>query len=290
VQSGNYSANSIPLNVADGGGGPSFRTGNRDTGLAIRSAKLAALFTEILQSDMALVTAGPEALVAAVPEENVLLVEQVPTQRPSRLFPSEQFQLDAPLEIQPVLSPDNYMDVVPGLLKSATTSITIEQQYIKANQPNVRILLDAVKQARANNPALEVRIVLGKIFDRRDLPAEHRNLDVLANDYGLKLDTNIRYINTNQLVHCHNKMIIIDGVAVLVSSQNWSDFAVTKNREAGLWMPHGGIAQYFDAIFDVDWSAAFKSPDEGFDDTPVTREALSAGGFIRVERADYEEV
>ena len=91
-------------------------------------------------------------------------------------------------------------------------------------------------------------------------------------------------------MHCHNKMVIIDGAAVLVSSQNWSDFAVTENREAGLWIPHGDVAQYFQAIFDVDWRTAFKSPEEMFDDTTFALESLSDRGFIRVERADYEEV
>ena len=120
---------------------------------------------------------------------------------------------------------------------------------------------------------------------------ERENLAKLDEDFDLKLDTNIRYVyNTDRLVHCHNKMIIVDGAAVLVSSQNWSDFAVTRNREAGLWIPHGDIAQYFEAIFDVDWRTAFKGPEEMFDDTAVTPETLSDGGFIRVERADYEEV
>src|SRR6478672_8249332 len=84
--------------------------------------------------------------------------------------------------------------------------------------------------------------------------------------YDLQLDSNIRYINTDRLVHCHNKMVIIDGAAVLVSSQNWSDFAVTKNREAGVLLPHRDIAEYFQGIFDVDWRTAFRRPEEMFGD------------------------
>ena len=290
VQSGNYSNNSIPLNEVDGGDGPAFRTGNRDTGLAIRSTELAKLFTDILESDMARVTVAPEALLVAVPEESAFLVERAPTQRPSRLFPSQRLSLDASLQIQPVFTPDNYLDVVPKLLQAATKSIYIEQQYIKANQPSVGLLLESIARARKENPALKVRIILGKIFSRGDLVKERRNLAVLAERFDLELDTNIRYINTDRLVHCHNKMVIVDGAAVLVSSQNWSDFAVTRNREAGLWIPHGDIAQYFQAIFDVDWRTAFRSPEEMFDDTDFTPESLSDGGFIRVERADYEEV
>jgi phosphatidylserine/phosphatidylglycerophosphate/cardiolipin synthase-like enzyme len=290
VQSGNYSNNSIPLNETDGGDAPSFRTGNRDSGLAVRNARLAALLTEILTSDMDRASAGRAAVAATAPEETMLLVERAPARRPTRLFPSERFSLDAPLRIQPVLTPDNYLDVVPGLLASATKSIVIEQQYIRATQPSVRVLLDAIAQARMNHPGLKVRIVLGKIFDRDDLPKEHQNLAALERDYDLKAGTNIRYINTDRLVHCHNKMIVIDEAAVLVSSQNWSDFAVTINREAGLWVPHADIARYFQAIFEVDWRTAFKSPEEGFDAMAVTAEALSRGGFLKVEPGDYAEV
>lgn len=290
VQSGNYSSNSIPLNDVDGGAGQAFRSGNRDTGLAIRSPELAKLFSEILHSDMARVLDAREALRAIVPDEGAFLVERAPTRRPSQLFPSKHVKLDAALHIQPVLTPDNYMDVVPEFIRSATKSIFIEQQYIKAKQTNVRVLLECISHARRENPALKVRIILGKIFSRGDLEDERKNLALLAESFDLHLGSNIRYINTDRLVHCHNKMIIVDGDAVLVSSQNWSDFAVTKNREAGLWMPHRDIAQYFQGIFDVDWRTAFRSPEELFGDEHVTRETLGEGGFIKVERADYEEV
>ncbi|ORV45688.1 hypothetical protein AWC02_12235 [Mycolicibacter engbaekii] len=290
VQSGNYSANSIPLNEADGGGGPVFRTGNRDAGLAVRSPELAALFTRILTRDMAEVPAVAAEGLGEPPQPGMILVERAPTDRPSQLFASRTFELDAPLSIQPVLSPDNYLDVIPALIRTATHSIVLEQQYIRADQPQVRVLLDAIAAARRQHPELEVRIVLGKIFDRSDLPREYRNLDVLATDYDLKLDANIRYINTDQLVHCHNKMIVIDGAAVLVSSQNWSDSALTKNREAGLWVPHPGIAQYFAEIFATDWDSAFTSPEQGLGQDRLTRAALATGGFVRVEPADYDEV
>jgi phosphatidylserine/phosphatidylglycerophosphate/cardiolipin synthase-like enzyme len=90
-------------------------------------------------------------------------------------------------------------------------------------------------------------------------------------------------------------MVIVDGAAVLVSSQNWSDFAVSKNREAGLWVPHTEIAQYFTPILETDWSTAFKTPDAIFDGPHATPgslapESLGAGGFVTVERGDYQEV
>jgi hypothetical protein len=77
----------------------------------------------------------------------------------------------------------------------------------------------------------------------------------------------------------------------LISSQNWSDSAVSKNRKAGLWLRHSEIAGYFADIFEYDWAAAFHTPGEKAG-TPeaLTPQSLQGGGFIRVERADYEEV
>lgn len=291
VQSGNYSDNSIPLNEKDGGDPKHFVPGNRDTGLAVKSKKLAAFFTRVLRSDIALELNAPQALVEAVaPQDaNVVWLEAAPTRIPRTLFPSRTFKLTSPLSIQPVLSPDNYMSTIPAVLTKAKKSILIEQQYIRGSQPEMAILLAAIAAARKKNPALDVRIVLGKIFGAADRVKEVANLKLLAASYGLVIDKNIRYVDTTRLVHCHNKMIIVDGVEILVSSQNWSDSAVVKNREAGLLLTHKGIAAYFTAIFENDWATAFRQ-------LPATAkpqvgpELLRRGGFIKVAAADYREV
>jgi phosphatidylserine/phosphatidylglycerophosphate/cardiolipin synthase-like enzyme len=182
------------------------------------------------------------------------------------------------------------MAVMPGLIAKARKSILIEQQYIRSLQPLVSKLLAAIAEAREAVHDLDVRIVLGKLFSEKDVINEKKNLQNLADKYNLKLGENIRYINTHEFVHCHNKMIVIDGESILVSSQNWSDAAVSKNREAGVWLTHEGIARYFTEIFENDWTSAFQQlPDVGGPEV-MTPEALSRGGYIRVERGDYEEV
>jgi phosphatidylserine/phosphatidylglycerophosphate/cardiolipin synthase-like enzyme len=287
VQSGNYSSNSCPFNVKDGGD-PKLKPGNRDTGLAIDSRQVAAFFTRLLSSDMDLeLRPGPQTVAAAAPQ--AFLVERAPAKTPSKLFASKTFSLAAPLRIQPVLSPDNYMSVVPGLLENARKSILIEQQYIRADQPHISQLLAAIAKAKARSPGLDVRIVLGKVFSQKDLPKEKKMLENVAAKYALKPGSNIRYINTDRLVHCHNKMVLIDGIGVLVSSQNWSDAAVSENREAGLWLEHKGICQYFSAIFETDWKDAFKAlPAPG--PQSIAPETLRQGGYVRVEPGDYAEV
>ena len=148
VQSGNYSANSCPLNVKDGGDAAHFVPGNRDSGLAVRSRPLARFFSAILSSDMALELGGPPTAAAAPRALEAFLVERAPALAPSTLYPSRIFKLAAPLEVQPVLSPDNYMDVVPGVLRAARRSILIEQQYIRASQDKVSDLVDAIRDAK----------------------------------------------------------------------------------------------------------------------------------------------
>lgn len=291
VQSGNYSNNSIPLNEVDGGDPAAFVRGNRDTGLAVKSRALATFFTKVLRSDIALELNAPAGGAGGVqpPARNVAWVELAPKGLPSVLFPSKTFTLSSPLKIQPVLSPDNYLDTVPDLLRRAKKSILIEQQYIRGSQPGVALLLAAIRQARAANPDLDVRIVLGKVFGAQERVKEQQNLDLLKREYGLALGPNIRFINTDRFVHCHNKLVIVDGRQVLVSSQNWSDAAVTKNREAGLLLAHRGIAKYFTALFESDWSTAFtRMPKPG--PAQVERAALREGGYVQVVAADYREV
>jgi phosphatidylserine/phosphatidylglycerophosphate/cardiolipin synthase-like enzyme len=289
VQSGNYSSHSIPLNVVDGGDPNKFRFGNRDTGLAIRSRELAKFFSKILKRDMALELAGPQGVAKAAVAATAFLIEKAPTKVPLKLFPSKPFKLNKALEIQPVLSPDNYMSVVPDFLKGARKSILIEQQYIRGSQSEIAKLLAAVKAAMSASKKLEVRIILGKIFNKKDLPKEKKNLQLLSKQYKLKLGKNIRFVDTTRFVHCHNKMVLVDGKGVLVSSQNWSDSAVAKNREAGVILEHAGICAYYTEMFESDWKTAIKTL-SGAAPESIAPQTLARGGYVRVAAADYQEV
>lgn len=84
-------------------------------------------------------------------------------------------------------------------------------------------------------------------------------------------------------------MVLVDGTGVLVSSQDWSNEAVSENRETGLVFNHKGIRDYFAAIFESDWTTAMKDP-EGDKLESVGPETVRAGGFVRVMAGDYAEV
>ncbi|MGC8781085.1 MAG: phospholipase D-like domain-containing protein [Anaerolineae bacterium] len=260
VQSGNYTEASIPPNAADGGDPAQFVPGNRDMGLAVRSPALAAFFSRLLRGDMALELAAGRALAPGPAAEEAAAIELAaarPPQMPPVRFRSRRFRPRKPVAILPVLSPDNYMQVVPGLLASATRSIAIEQQYIRGDQPAIRTLLTAIREAQVRRPNLQVRIVLARPYGGPDEAAA--DLAALA-EFGLRPGAHVRYLNPAYFVHCHNKLVIVDGCRVLVGSQNWSDFAVTRNREASLLVDHAPLARYYRTIFDLDWATGLSDP------------------------------
>ena len=295
VQSGNYSANSIPFNETDGGNPAHFVKGNRDMGVAIHSKPLAAFFTRLLRADMQLE-------IAATPPNTLLgqrarritppdLVEPVPTLLPTRLFPSQQFSPDTAVSVTPVLTPDNYMEVVPGLLESATRSIWIEQQYIHSADTAIIKLLAAIRTALDRNPQLDVRIVLGKIFGgAAGVEKERKNLENIRKVFGLHLGTHIRYIDTRRFVHCHNKLVLVDNERVLVSSQNWSNAAVQENREAGLLLHYPPVAQYFAGIFESDWGTAIRTLPPRPEPEAIAPETVARGNYVAVSYGDYVEL
>jgi phosphatidylserine/phosphatidylglycerophosphate/cardiolipin synthase-like enzyme len=216
----------------------------------------------------------------------LLLEAAKPPKMPPHLCRSTELRTDDPIDVVPVLSPDNYMKVIPGFLASATRSVFIEQQYIRSAQPEIKKLLNSIRSAREGNPDLDIRIVLALPYSAGDA-AEIASIQGLG-DFGFEMGKHVRFLNPKYFVHCHNKLIVVDENAVLISSQNWSDSAVTKNREAGVLLNCPEIAEYYASIFKGDW-------DTGLTALPkkkslVAPAGLEPEGMIGVDRSDYIEV
>src|SRR5262249_1964699 len=193
-------------------------------------------------------------------QEELQVLVEAPSQPPVKLFPSKRFQPARPVKIMPVLSPDNYMNLIPPLLASATRSLSIEQQYIRAQQTEIGRLLSSIQEAAEQNPELVVQIIVARPLSRGErFRKELQDIQDLGRKYGLRIGQNVRILNPKYFVHCHNKLLIVDEKTVLVSSQNWSDFAVTKNREAGLLIEYPDLARYYARIFKSDWETALKA-------------------------------
>jgi phosphatidylserine/phosphatidylglycerophosphate/cardiolipin synthase-like enzyme len=219
-----------------------------------------------------------------------MVMEAAPSQPPAKLFKSKTFNPSESVRVTPVLSPDNYMQVIPDLLRSATRSLYIEQQYIRSGQPNIQTLLAAIREAMEAHADLEVRIILAPPKFADDFAKVERTIKELRKDLNLKMGTHIRLLSPKHFVHCHNKLIIVDKQRVLVSSQNWSDMAVSRNREAGVIIHHAPIARYYTAIFTSDWETGLTKLRRGPRPELFAPESLPTGKVVPLNWGDYTEV
>lgn len=162
----------------------------------------------------------------------------------ARFFPPLRlrFTRDAPLKVQPALTPDNYAQVVLPLIAGARHEICFQNQYIKLateNRPEFLALVDALLE-KQKDPSVSVRIIL------RDLPGAREVLEGLV-AHGFDAES-IRF-----QAGCHTKGILIDGEIAVVGSHNWSNDGTTLNRDASLIFHSPEVTRYFREIFEHDW-------------------------------------
>ena len=151
------------------------------------------------------------------------------------------------IRIQPLLTPDNYIDFVPDLIRSATERIFIQNQSFnwKAtdNEPQFEELLQAIVDQQNNG--LEIKIIFR---DNREFPGgDNRELFERLKDFGFDTD------QFKVQRRCHNKGMIIDSSVVMLGSHNWTNSGILVNRDASLIVHHEKVAQFYEQLFLFDW-------------------------------------
>lgn len=242
---------------------------DRDWHAVVENEKLATVFRNHLEQDYedCEKVAGEEAVVAPPPDLVVpddYFLEAPRTVRKYQAFAPKV--ISGKITVQPVLTPDNYPEVVTPLIKGARQSVLfINQSFdIKENEDDIpdhyRGLLDALLERQ--NKGLDVRIIFRSGFGKE------RDVFRRAVEFGFDKDR-IRFYGT-----CHTKGIVVDGKRVLLGSQNWTGAGTRPNRDASLLIDNEEAAQYFADIFEFDWENVATdrvSPDHG-----PTRRARSA--------------
>ena len=84
----------------------------------------------------------------------------------------------------------------------------------------------------------------------------------IAEKEGIPIEAGAIDLDEKGLAKMHNKGMIIDDSVVLVSSINWNENSVMRNREVGLLIS-GEAAGYYAAVFESDWRGAIKIGGEG---------------------------
>jgi len=127
----------------------------------------------------------------------------------------------------------------------------LQLQYIHpSNRPEDERFANLIKSvsAKTKKPGFDARIIIGN-------NEAHDWIKNMRDNWGFD-DSKIRV-----QYRVHNKGIIVDDTAVVVSSTNWSENSVTRAREAGVLVRSKAIAAYYREVFDLDWKEGIKPAD-----------------------------
>ncbi|TCR93238.1 phospholipase D-like domain-containing protein [Rhizobium sp. BK376] len=215
---------------------------NREWHAILEDEALSKLYEEHILRDLDDAKATPEAEVAAEPMVFLpadFAGEALEAVQKPRYF--EPITGEREIDVQPVLTPDNYIDTVVPFIQSAKTRIFFQNQSFntKTVGDGYRRLLDALLEKQ--KAGLDVRVIF------RSFGSEDRDTISNAKDYGF--DSKTIRIQKN----CHTKGIIIDSEAVLVGSHNWTTAGTGFNRDASLIFYDAEIAKFYEEIFLYDW-------------------------------------
>lgn len=132
-----------------------------------------------------------------------------------------------------VVSPNNAKVRILEHIDRATQRLDIEAIYI--SEQSVRDAIGAAKQR-----GVAVRVILESTTDNAEAIAYFRGL-------GIEVHSQVPFQN-------HAKLIISDGIA-FVGSENFSQTALTRNREMGALVFEPTPAAVIQQQFDSDWAA-----------------------------------
>jgi phosphatidylserine/phosphatidylglycerophosphate/cardiolipin synthase-like enzyme len=257
VLSENFKPSGIPLTGTKG---------NRGWGAAVYDTEVADYFTDVFTADISgydiyHYVPGSEPLPESWSDEKI-----------SPYFSTLTLYN---VSITPVVSPDT-SSLVLDLIRSATTSVDLQQAYISPYPDGENTWLAAVIDAA--DRGAEVRVILDGMYYNTEDEADNDELAATLNRYGPDISAKL-ILPGDYLTKLHNKGMIVDGEYVLISSINWNFNSPNNNREAGLIIQSPEAAEYYTAVFTYDW-------DGDYDKDPVSAgigfdiRFILAGGIV----------
>jgi hypothetical protein len=265
---------------------------NREWHVVVEDKELSEVFKTYLDGDFTTAAAREETAAAVeaavempdllVPEDALFAAERgaAPT---LQVFAPKRFTFSAsnPVEVQPILTPDNYITVVRELLTRHAPRRRLYFQNQSLNpvkQPTeefaelMQMLADFSQDHR-----LDARFIF------RDIGPMRKKLESLQ-AAGFDME------RVKMQTGCHTKGIIIDSEHVLIGSHNFTNDGVQFNRDASLLIHDEGIAQYYEDVFLHDWERLARAT------IRPEFEPMLAGGteaaphdFVRVPWSFYDE-
>lgn len=295
LSSGNWSKRSQPN--LDPVGDPAqakgmYSKGNREWHVIVDDGPLAAVFEQYIEHDLQgckdEIAEGDTGAVlnaearAAMPDVFVpfdWLIEQAAATLAvaEPVAPESLPTHESAVKVIPVLTPDNYLGRVTKLIRSAKRSLYLQYAYItysdRPQDKDFTAFLDLLRDL-SNKPGFDMRVIVGNNGAADKI---RRLAETGWNDGVFRVQSNI-----------HNKGIVVDGKAALISSANWSSDGVLRNRDAGLIIHDKEVAAYYEQVFLDDWESRAKSFIS--DDAPAIAAMPGEGtppGMVRMSWRDY---
>jgi phosphatidylserine/phosphatidylglycerophosphate/cardiolipin synthase-like enzyme len=242
VESCNWAKTGIPKDTS---------YGNREWGIVVRSEDVAEYFLNVFFDDYNVNRCDSysfDMMDFAVPSD-FFMDETIPYGWYEPSF--EPVTYKGNFSAIPVFSPDTSYKAICDMIDSAAESIYIQQLYIYKDwkgqiSPFVEKLVNKAKQG------VDIKVIMN-YNPRYESSNEKCNL---TKTYFEEHDIEVKFIYTNWSIfsNIHNKGMIVDNNSVLISSINWNENSVTRNREAGIIIENEEVAQYYAEVFFYDWN------------------------------------
>ena len=257
VESCNWAKTGIPKD-------PTF--GNREWGIVVRNKDVAAYFLDVFLDDWNPLRCDSysfENMDFSIPPD-FYLSETVYSGSYEPQFESKT--VVGNFSAIPVFSPDTSQQAILDLINSAETSILIEQLYIYKDWTNtISPFVERLVNKSKNGVDIKVILNYNPRFEPTNIKQNATKKYLEENGIEVKF----HYTNWSYFANVHNKGMIVDNTSVLISSINWNENSVTKNREAGLIITNEEIALYYAEVFFYDWNLGpmkEKEPVSSFED------------------------
>ncbi len=224
--------------------------GNRDWGVIVDDPALATMVSQHLAFDEA--------------EQRMHVTPVVPSDAPSGwslpatgpVIGETVTGITGPYEATLMVCPDNCIAELVNMLDGADEEVLLSLQYLDMDwsygwgeNPIVKALEDAAQRG------VTIRLILNGAYLDEDIQSV---VDRINEDWnfsqGYDASAIVMSADEASVTKLHNKGAIIDGEDVLISSINWGDSALVRNREMGLLVSNAEVANVYLASWHEDWN------------------------------------
>ena len=170
------------------------------------------------------------------------------------------------------------------MLDGAEEEILLSLQYLDMDwswgwgeNPIFEALEDAAQRG------VRLRLILNGAYLDEDIQSA---VDRFNEEWNFTMGYDVSSIvmsGNEQVTKLHNKGVIVDGEHVLVSSINWGDSALVRNREMGLLLSSEAVASVYIDSWHEDWNRLDNSTDT--DQDRLLDKWEVEHGFIRTQRS-----